>query len=297
VKSYINDIRVINNSQIEVDTCEVWTTSTYQQSDGQLVDSTDPTLLPQTITIQQQNGSWFITNVNFLDAPAFCNQKVRPDKPAVELLVYLIIPYMGKLIAIVGASGVGKTALVSALANKDGFETAYEQHTERPFQSLFKNDARYALANQIDYFLLRAEQEKNLRASPLIGLIDGGLDLDFYGFTRLFHKRGLLTDPELDLCRRLYEFIRQYLPRPELIIRLRADESTVAGRLSTRDRINIASAEDTALFNIFLDQWLASIPSDQILELDVSNETLGYEKSVKAILDVFSKCDSKRHSR
>jgi matrixin/thrombospondin type 3 repeat protein len=71
-QSYINDIRVINNSQIEVDTCEVWTTSTYQQSDGQLVDSTDPTLLPQTITIQQQNGNWFITNVNFLDAPAFC---------------------------------------------------------------------------------------------------------------------------------------------------------------------------------------------------------------------------------
>jgi hypothetical protein len=72
-QSYIHDIRVINDSQIDVDTCEVWTTQTYRQSDGQLVDSTDPTLLPQTITIQKQNGSWFITNVTFLDAPAFCN--------------------------------------------------------------------------------------------------------------------------------------------------------------------------------------------------------------------------------
>jgi deoxyadenosine/deoxycytidine kinase len=204
---------------------------------------------------------------------------------------------MGKLIAIVGASGVGKTALVSALANvrADGhadrpyaieaFETAYEQHTERPFQSLFKNDAHYALANQVDYFLLRAEQEKNLRASPRIGLIDGGLDLDFYGFTRLFHSRCLLTDPEFELCRGVYEFIREYLPRPELIIRLRADERTVASRLSARDRINIASAEDISLFNLFLDQWLASIPSDQLLEMDVSNETLGYEQSVRIVLD------------
>jgi deoxyadenosine/deoxycytidine kinase len=198
---------------------------------------------------------------------------------------------MGKLIAIVGASGVGKTALVSALAKAraeyyaiEAFETAYEQHTQRPFQSLFKGDSRYALANQIDYFLLRAEQEKNLRASPLIGLIDGGLDLDFYGFTRLFHSRCLLTDPEFDLCRRIYEFIRQDLPPPELIVRLRADESTVAGRLSTRDRINIASAEDTALFDSFLDQWLDSIPSDQKLELDVSSETLEYEQSVGIIL-------------
>jgi deoxyadenosine/deoxycytidine kinase len=192
---------------------------------------------------------------------------------------------MSKLIAIVGASGVGKTALVAALANAHAFETAYEQHTERPFQRLFKSDARYALANQIDYFLLRAEQEKRLRDSPRLGLIDGGLDLDFYGFTRLFHKRGLLTDPEFDLCRRLYEFIRGSLPRPELIIRLCADESTVANRLSGRERINIASADDTALFDSFLDQWLASIPSDQKQELDVSDETLGYEQSLKAILE------------
>jgi deoxyguanosine kinase len=191
---------------------------------------------------------------------------------------------MSNLIAIVGTSGVGKTALVSALANSDYFETAYEQHSERPFQCLFKEDARYALPNQIDYFLSRAEQEKRLRASPHIGLIDGGLDLDFHGFTRLFQSRGLLTDPEFELCRRMYEFIRQSLPRPELIVHLYADEGTVASRLSSRDRINIARAEDTTLFNSVLDEWLASIPSDQLLELDVSDETLGYEKSVGIIL-------------
>jgi len=73
-QSYINDIRQIDNLHIEVDTCEVWTTDTYQQSDGQLVDSTGPTLLPQTITIQQQNGNWVITDVQFFDAPAFCSQ-------------------------------------------------------------------------------------------------------------------------------------------------------------------------------------------------------------------------------
>jgi deoxyadenosine/deoxycytidine kinase len=196
---------------------------------------------------------------------------------------------MSKLIAIVGASGVGKTALVSALAKAHPAETAYEQHVERPFQTLFKNDARYALANQIDYFLLRAEQEKRLRASPRIGLIDGGLDLDFYGFTRLFHKRGQLNDPAFGLCRRLYDFIRESLPPPELIIRLRADGNTVASRLSGRDRINIANAEDTDLFDSFLDQWLDSIPSDQKLELDVSNETLAYENSVMSILEIVNR--------
>lgn len=191
---------------------------------------------------------------------------------------------MNKLITIVGASGAGKTALVHALNKTGKFAIAYEQHAERPFQALFKQDARYALANQIDYLLLRAEQEKQLRDASKPGLMDGGLDLDFHGFTRLFHHRGLLADPEYDLCRRVYTFIREALPLPELIVRMCADEKTVADRLSTRDRINIASAEDTALFNSYLDEWLASIPSDQLLQLDVSQETLIYEKSVAIIL-------------
>lgn len=192
---------------------------------------------------------------------------------------------MGKLIAVVGASGVGKTALTYALAKVFPFQTAYEQHAERPFQSRFKQDRRYALANQIDYLLLRAEQEKALRTSPHIGLIDGGLDLDFHGFTCLFHRRGLLTDAEFELCRRLYLFLRASLPPPELIIHLCADGDTIAGRLSARDRINMVSAEDTALFNSFVQEWLASLPFGQVLELDVSNETLDYDRSVDTVLN------------
>lgn len=185
---------------------------------------------------------------------------------------------------VVGPSGVGKTALVQALSKAERFSTAYEQHAERPFQALAKQESRYIFANQMDYLILRAEQERNLRASSKIGLMDGGLDLDFQGFTRLFLSRDLLTQNEFDLCQRFYMLTRELLPSPELIIRLKADEITVADRLSRRKRINLASAEDTALFNSYLDEWLASVPSDHVLELDVTNESLEYSQSVMTIL-------------
>lgn len=192
---------------------------------------------------------------------------------------------MSKLITIIGPSGIGKTTLARALAKTGQFTTAYEGHAERPFQALVKKYSRFTFANQMDYLILRAEQEKELRASSKIGLIDGGLDLDFHGFTRLFLSRNLLSQNEFDLCRRFYLLIRELLPMPELIVRLQADDITVSDRLSGRRRINIASAEDTALFDSFLDEWLASLSSHPILELDVTNDDLNYEQSIGIVLD------------
>ena len=192
---------------------------------------------------------------------------------------------MNKLIVIVGPSGVGKTSLARALYEKHDFAIAYEQHNERPFQTLFKQNPKYALANQLDYLLYRAEQERELRQSDKPALMDGGLDLDFHGFTRLFHLHGWLTDEEFNLCRRFYEHTRALLPAPDLIIALSASAQTVSQRLAARNRINIASSEDAELLNQFINEWLESISESKVIKLDVSHESANYTDSVSIILD------------
>ena len=192
---------------------------------------------------------------------------------------------MNKLISVVGASGVGKTTFVNALAKTGNFATAFEQHDERPFQSLFKEDKKFALANQMDYLLLRAEQEKHLRAADKTGLMDGGLDLDFHGFTRLFHHLGLLTNPEFDLCLRLYSLCRETLPPPDLVVVLSAPQKIIEGRLASRRRINIASANDAETMDGFIREWLESVSREKILRIDASNEDENYTTAARRILE------------
>ena len=191
---------------------------------------------------------------------------------------------MGKLIVVVGNTGVGKTALVQALCNQGSFVTGLEEHTGRPFQRVFKTDARFTLANQLDYLLLRAEQERLLRRSLQTGLMDGGLEMDFHGFTRLFHARAWLTNHEFDLCKRFYEFVRTYLPPPDLIIHLTASPEVTAQRLASRKRINIAAAVDIPLLDSFLGDWLSTLTPDRLLRLDVSEIDYGYRRLLPSLL-------------
>jgi deoxyadenosine/deoxycytidine kinase len=190
---------------------------------------------------------------------------------------------MTPLIAIVGTTGVGKTSLARALAGAADLNLGLEQHAERPFQSLFKTDKRYGLANQIDYLLLRAGQERELRSGKCPGLLDGGLDQDFHGFTRLFHARGYLTDLEFGLCRRLYELIRATLPPPELVIHLRAPASVIRDRLARRERINIAGADDANLIERYLADWLHDASGPNVLSFDTQNLSPDYREILPQI--------------
>lgn len=70
--SYIPDMHVVLNDQIEVDSCEYWANDYYDQLTGTLLGSDDWTLVPQTIVIENVNAGLYITSIAFYTGQAFC---------------------------------------------------------------------------------------------------------------------------------------------------------------------------------------------------------------------------------
>jgi len=193
---------------------------------------------------------------------------------------------MGKLVIVVGNSGVGKTTLTNLLCEQGGYVSGLEQIGERPFQSLFAQDLqRYALSNQMDFLLHRTEQELLIRFdSEQDGILDGGMEQDFYIYTRHFFNLGYLNQAEFELCEGLVGKIRQLLPPPELVIYLDAPLEKITERYARRGRLlEIARQSDLSELQVLLDGWLAQW-TGKVIHVDASRDDAEYSAVLPGLL-------------
>jgi deoxyadenosine/deoxycytidine kinase len=138
-------------------------------------------------------------------------------------------------IAIEGVIGVGKTTLARLLRPMLEAEILLEIFEENPFLSDFYGDrARYAFQTQIFFLLSRYHQQR--RTVPDL-LAAGKSLISDYTFAKdaLFAKINLKGD-ELDVYYKVHEALGEKIPKPDLIVYLRADTPVLMQRIASRDR-------------------------------------------------------------
>jgi deoxyguanosine kinase len=138
-------------------------------------------------------------------------------------------------VAIEGVIGVGKTTLARLLRPMLEAEILLEIFEENPFLSDFYSDrARYAFQTQIFFLLSRYHQQ---RGSVPEMLAAGKSVISDYTFAKdaLFARINLKGD-ELRVYDRVHEALGEKIPRPDLIVYLRADTDVLMQRIALRDR-------------------------------------------------------------
>ena len=138
-------------------------------------------------------------------------------------------------IAIEGVIGVGKTTLVRLLRPIFEAEILLEIFEENPFLSDFYSDReRYAFQTQIFFLLSRYHQQR--RTVPDL-LAAGKPLISDYTFAKdsLFARINLKGD-ELDMYYKVHEALAEKIPKPDLIVYLRATTSVLMQRIAMRDR-------------------------------------------------------------
>ena len=140
-------------------------------------------------------------------------------------------------IAIAGNMGVGKSTLTRLLAEHLGWTPIYEAVDDNPYLADFYKDMRqWSFNSQIFFLSRRLRYQREIVNHPSTVIQDRSIYEDAEIFARNLHQRSNMSLRDYQVYRGLYEEFIQFLPRPDLIVYLKASIPTLIERIHRRGR-------------------------------------------------------------
>lgn len=139
-----------------------------------------------------------------------------------------------RYITIEGVIGVGKTVLATKLAEKLEARLVLEEVEENPFLANFYQDMRtYALSTQLFFLLSRHRQQQQFSQQVLF---QERIVSDYSFFKDRIFAYINLSEHELKLYEKIYEFLQKDVPKPDLVVYLQAPVEILIERIKKRGR-------------------------------------------------------------
>jgi deoxyadenosine/deoxycytidine kinase len=178
------------------------------------------------------------------------------------------------LVVVAGNIGAGKTSLTERIGSRLGWWTGYESVADNPYLSDFYADMRaWAFHLQIFFLGHRADQYLEAAQDPRSAILDRSIYEDFHIFARALHHMGNVAERDYLAYKRLFELVIDSLPRPGLLIYLKAPVEVLMERIRRRAR-NMETGITTdylSLLDTFYDEWLEAFDWCPVLTIRTDN--------------------------
>ena len=198
------------------------------------------------------------------------------------------------LVVVAGNIGVGKTALTERIGARLGWWTGYESVADNPYLADFYSDMRsWSFHLQVFFLGHRAEQYMQAVSDSRSAILDRSIYEDFFIFARALHHMGDLAERDYLAYRRLFELVMMSLPRPNLLIYLKAPVHVLMDRIRRRAR-NMETGitpDYLTLLDSFYDDWLGSF--DMCPVLTIRTDDLDYVHQQKHLDTVIERIQEK----
>jgi deoxyadenosine/deoxycytidine kinase len=164
------------------------------------------------------------------------------------------------LILVAGNIGAGKTTLTERIGARLGWWTGFESVADNPYLPDFYADMRaWSFHLQVFFLGHRADQYLEAARDARSAILDRSIYEDAHIFARALHHMGNLNERDYHAYRQLFDVVVDGLPRPDLLIYLKAPVPVLMERIHKRAR-NIETgitAEYLSLLDSFYDEWLS----------------------------------------
>jgi len=178
------------------------------------------------------------------------------------------------LVVVAGNIGAGKTSLTERIGSRLGWWTGYESVADNPYLSDFYADMRsWAFHLQIFFLGHRADQYLEAAHDPRSSILDRSIYEDFHIFARALQNMGNVSERDYMAYKRLFDLVVESLPRPNLLIYLKAPVEVLMERIRRRAR-NMETGitpECLSLLDSFYDEWLNAFDWCPVLTIRTDN--------------------------
>lgn len=188
------------------------------------------------------------------------------------------------LVVVAGNIGVGKTSLTERIGDRLGWRTDFESVVDNPYLSEFYDNMRkWSFHLQIFFLGHRAEQYLKAAQDARSAILDRSIYEDSYIFARALHHLDNLNERDYQSYRRLFKLIVQGLPRPDLLIYLKAPVEVLLERIERRARgmETGITADYLSLLDSFYEEWMGHFDLCPVLTIRTDN--LDYVNQPKAL--------------